>query len=73
MSSETAETDRSPRVRRRAIAVVLGVVVALAMAEVLARVAFPGYAPRTADYTIAPLDGEPPTWVYAPNSTVRFE
>ena len=58
--------------RRRALAVLLGVVLALGIGEAVALVASPSYGPRVADYAIAPVSGEPPSWVYVPGSTVTF-
>ena len=68
----SSENGRPRTVRRRVVAAVLGTVVALAAGEVVVRVARPSYAPRRADYGIAPLPGPPPTWVYRPGSTVAF-
>jgi len=64
--------DEPPPTRRRVLAVLLGLLAALALGEIVARVARPAYAPRKADYEILPVSDEPPSWVYAPGSTVRF-
>jgi lysophospholipase L1-like esterase len=64
----------APRsVRRRGIALLLGLVVAFGLGEVLVRVAQPGHAPRTAEYRIHPVSEHPPSWVYEPGSKVVFE
>lgn len=69
MSSPSAPPGAA---RRRALAVLLGVVLALGLGEAAARVASPAHGPRVADYTISPVSEQPPSWVYAPGSTVTF-